>query len=75
MAAPVVVLSSGGIAVSEAPAGLGLPVTPSTTTGFGVTIVPSGGLPVIFVGVDGVLWPGGVAPGSGSHPTYYILGF
>jgi hypothetical protein len=72
MATPVVVVASGGLAVSEATNGL--PVTP-TTSGWPVTIVASGGLPVVFISVAGVLWPGGVAPGSGSTPTYYILGF
>lgn len=68
MAATVTLVTSGGLAVSEAPDGFGTPVTPIddtapvTITSVPVTLVTNGGLPVTFISVDGVLWPGGVAP-------------
>lgn len=68
MSAPVIVVPSGGIAVSEAT--FGTPFTPVTSNGIAVTIVPSGGIPVIFISVDGVLWPGGVAPGGGGGSIF-----
>jgi hypothetical protein len=78
---PCIVMASGGIPVAEAPSGFGTTLTPASNgLGIGVTIVtPSaalGGMPITFIGEDGTLWPGGVAPGGGgSHPTFYILGF
>jgi hypothetical protein len=51
MALPVVIVASGGMAVTEADNGIGLPVE-IADNGFGiaVTIVDSGGLPVVGVG-------------------------
>lgn len=60
------------MAVSEAT--LGTPVTPSDNGGLAVTLLSSGGVPVIFIGVDGVLWPGGVAPGSGEPDARMLWG-
>lgn len=67
MAFPVVLVASGGIAVSEAPTNFGLPATPVTSNGIAVTLVPNGGLSVTFISADGVLWPGGVEPGGGGE--------
>lgn len=51
MALPVVVVSSGGLPVSESTSGYGLPVEVSINgLGLPVTIVYSGGLPVVGVG-------------------------
>lgn len=51
MAVPIVIMSSGGLAVTESTNGSGLPVEISTNGfGLGVTIVSSGGLPVIGSG-------------------------
>ncbi len=61
MAESVTVVGSGGVPVTESPANTGTPMTP-TTGARPVTIVASGGPPVTFVGTDGTLWPGGVAP-------------
>jgi hypothetical protein len=61
MPEPVTVVVSGGVPVTEHPTNRGTPQTP----GAGhrpVTFVVSGGVPVTFVGTDGTLWPGGVAP-------------
>jgi len=67
MGLPVVVASNWGIAVTEASNGLGMRGDVATNgAGLAVTIVASGGLPIIFYGPDGTLWPGGVAPGGGS---------
>ena len=51
MALPVVVVSSGGMAVTETASGIALPVEVATN-GFGiaVTVVSSGGLPVVGIG-------------------------
>lgn len=66
---PCIVMASGGIPVAEAPSGFGTTLTPASNgLGIGVTIVVAtasiGGMPVTFVGEDGTLWPGGVAPGG-----------
>ena len=63
MAATVTVVASGGLPVSEATNGT--PLTPADNA-VPVTIITDGGMPVTFISVDGILWPGGVAPGSGS---------
>ena len=65
MGLPVVVMASGGLAVTEASNGLGLRADVATNgLGIGVTIVSALGLPIIFYGPDGTPWPGGVAPGG-----------
>ena len=65
MGLPVVVMASGGLAVTEAANGLGLRADVATNgLGIGVTIVSALGLPIIFYGPDGTPWPGGVAPGG-----------
>jgi len=69
MGLPVVVMASGGLAVTEASNGLGLRADVATNgLGIGVTIVSALGLPIIFYGPDGTPWPGGVAPGGGDAP-------
>lgn len=66
MALLAVVASSGGMAVTESANGIGLRAEVATNgLGVPVTIVAAGGLPIIFYGPDGSLWPGGVAPGGG----------
>lgn len=51
MALPIVIMSSGGLAVTESANGIGLPVEIATNGfGLGVTIVSSGGLSVIGSG-------------------------
>lgn len=63
---PCVVVASGGLPVSEAPAGFGTTLTPSSK-GFGipVTIIgpnaspAMGGMSVTFVSEAGALLPGG----------------
>jgi hypothetical protein len=61
----VVLDSTRGKAVTESANGIGMRADVATN-GFGVpvTIVSALGLPVIFYGPDGSLWPGGVAPGG-----------
>lgn len=66
MASPCVVVASGGVPVTESPNGT--PFTP-TTSGFPVTIVANGGLPVLFIDVDGTLMPGGGAGGDTTAPA------
>jgi hypothetical protein len=61
---PCIVVASGGVPVSEAPAGFGTTLTPASNGyGIAVTIVtPSatlGGMPVTFVSEAGALLPGG----------------
>lgn len=61
MAVPIVVLTGGGLPVTESTSGFGLPVEVATNGfGLGVTIVSSGGLPVIGSG------GGGTPTGDGS---------
>lgn len=66
---PCVVVASGGTPVSES--AYGIVLTPASNgMGIPVTIVAAGiygGPPVIFVGEDGELWPGGIEPGAGSE--------
>lgn len=67
MAIPVTVVSAArtdGIGVTESANTFAIPMTPTTGSigGIPVRIVASGGVPVIFISVAGVLWPGGVAP-------------
>lgn len=64
-----VVVASRGMPVTESANGIGLRADVATN-GFGipVTIVSALGMPVIFYGPDGALWPGGVAPGGGGFP-------
>ncbi len=51
MATPIVVVSSGGVPVTEVTSGFGTPVTVATNGyGMAVTIVTSGGLPVVGSG-------------------------
>lgn len=71
---PCIVMTSGGIPVSEAPAGFGTTLTPASDgLGIGVTIVtPSatlGGMPVTFVSEAGALLPGGGGSGGAVFPT------
>ena len=73
MAESVTVVASGGVLVTESPDNTGVPLTP-TDNARPVTI-GSGGPEVTFISAAGVLWPGGVAPGSGSSPTYHIYFF
>jgi hypothetical protein len=56
---PVVVVAKGGIPVTEASAGLGTPLS-IATNGYGtaVTVVGSGGLPVVGSGGGGAVAPG-----------------
>jgi len=60
---PIVITPSGGMLVTETPSGPALPVK-IATDGFGiaVTLVPSGGLPVI----------GTTGGASSSDVTYFI---
>lgn len=53
MGMPVVIVSSGGLAVTEVASGFGLPVS-ITANGYGIaiTIVASGGLPVVGSGAS-----------------------
>lgn len=65
MGLPVVVAASGGVAVTESANGFGIRGDVATNGyGVAVTIIASGGAPIIFYGPDGSLWPGGVAPGG-----------
>jgi hypothetical protein len=61
MAESVTVVVSGGVPVTESLNNTGVPMTP-TDNARPVTIVASGKPSVTFVGTDGTLWPGGVAP-------------
>ncbi len=72
---PVTVVASGGVPVVDGtplsgtalnnPTSYGVPVTPTTGARL-ITIVASGGPPVVFIDTDGVTYmPGGVAPGGG----------
>ncbi len=62
MAKPVVVVSEGGIPVTETGTEYGTPMTPGDTTtypllgGTAVTIVSDWGLPVILVNDDNTPW-------------------
>lgn len=66
---PCVVVESGGLPVSETTDQSATVLTPSAK-GFGIPvtiITPTAnpamaGMPITFVGEDGELWPGGVAP-------------
>ncbi len=69
MGEPVTIVASGGILVTESPDNTGVPFTP-TDNARPVTIGPNG-MEVTFISVDGVLWPGGVAPGGGGEGFYY----
>jgi hypothetical protein len=73
MAESVTVVASGGVLVTESPDNTGVPMTP--TTGARPVTIGSNGPEVTFISAAGVLWPGGVAPGSGATPTYYLYGF
>lgn len=53
MPMPIVVVTSGGIPVTEAANGRGLPVVQASNgIGIPVVIVPSGGLPVVGSGTS-----------------------
>jgi hypothetical protein len=67
MAESVTVVGSGGVLVTESLDNTGTPLTP--TTGARPVTIGSGGPEVTFVSAAGVLWPGGVEPGSGGAPT------
>lgn len=82
MATPIVIVSSGGVPVTEATNGYGAPVTVATN-GFGtpVTVVASGGLPVVGSGIVPTLpmlaiatrgvGPSGVLPLGGAGDSNY----
>jgi hypothetical protein len=63
MAESVTVVVSGGVLVTESLDNTGVPLTP--TSGARPVTIGSGGPEVTFISADGVLWPGGVAPGGG----------
>jgi hypothetical protein len=63
MAESVTVVASGGVLVTESLDNTGVPMTP--TTGARPVTIGSNGPEVTFISSDGVLWPGGVAPGGG----------
>ena len=74
MAESVTVVSSGGVLVTESLDNTGTPMTP--TDGARPVTIGDGGPEVTFISADGVLWPGGVAPGGGGDsPTYHIYFF
>lgn len=67
MAESVTVVASGGVLVTESLDNTGVPLTP--TSGARPVTIGSGGPEITFISADGVLWPGGVAPGDGDAPT------
>lgn len=67
MAESVTVVASGGVLVTESLDNTGMPMTP--TTGARPVTIGSGGPEVTFISAAGVLWPGGVEPGSGEAPS------
>jgi len=60
MAESVTVVPSGGVLVTESLDNTGTPLTPADNAR--PVTIGSGGPEVTFVGIDGVLWPGGVSP-------------
>lgn len=67
MAESVTVIGSGGVLVTESTDNTGVPLTP--TSGARPVTIGSGGPEITFISADGVLWPGGVAPGGGDAPV------
>jgi hypothetical protein len=71
MAESVTVVVSGGVLVTESLDNTGTPLTPADNAR--PVTIGSGGPEVTFVGIDGILWPGGVPPsgtliaGTGSY--------
>ena len=63
MADCVTIIASGGVLVTESLDNTGVPMTPAD--GHRPVTIGSNGPEITFISADGVLWPGGVAPGGG----------